>query len=313
MNLFFYNLFKSIVLFKNQLKESSWKLGICINGFEDLQANVIHWIDNGVYEGKKWFADPFILDYDEETIDLLVEEFDYKVHRGRIAHIIIDRGSWTIVACRIILDLSTHLSFPAVYRIDGKVYVCPENFESGAHNLYFYNQKEDKLEFVKTLYNDKLTDTTLTEIDGRWYMLTTSIPHPNGHTLEIMCSDQFDGDYRKVQEVVFTERNARNAGQLFCYNGCLLRPAQFSDNVYGRAIIFQKVTVDAEGKLSFENIYRYDSTHNKYNVGTHTYNEYKGMAVIDIKGYRYNTIGRLWDNIINLAVKLGIKKPYVFQ
>lgn len=41
--------------------------------------------------------------------------------------------------------------------------------------------------------------------------------------------------------------------------------------------------------------------------------EYKGMAVIDVKGYRYDTIGRLWNNVINFAVKIGLKKPFVIQ
>ncbi len=298
---------------KQQLKESSWLLGICLNGYDDLVQHNIHWVSNGEYSGKKWFADPFILDYNDKTIDLLVEEFDYNVHRGRIAHIVVDRSIWTVVSCKIILDLSTHLSFPAIYRIDGNIFVCPENYKSGAHNIYLYNQKNEKLEFIKTLYNDKLTDTTLAEINDKWYMLTTSIPHPNGNVLEIMSADKFDGEYKKVQEVFFHERVGRNAGQVFRFNGEYIRPAQFTDSVYGRAMVFQKMGIDEQGKFHFENLWRYESTHKKYNIGTHTFNEYKGMAVIDVKGYRYDTIGRLWHNLINIAVKLGLKKPFVIQ
>lgn len=298
---------------KNRIKESKWLLGICVQGLDDLQKNNIHWINNGIFEDKKWFADPFILEYNDRTIDLLVEEFDYNIHRGRIAHIVVERENWTITSCNTILDLSTHLSFPAIYRIDEKIFVCPENHASGKHNLYLYNQKKEKLEFVKTLYNAKLTDTTLAQINGMWYMFTTSIPYPNGNKLEIFHSDCFEGEYKKIQEENFENRVGRNAGQIFCNKGHLLRPAQLSGRTYGRAIVFQKVSFSPNGEFIFDDIYTYESTHNKYNAGAHTYNEYKGMAVIDVKGYRYDIIGRLWDKAINLAIRLKLKKQFVIE
>lgn len=303
----------SFLSLKNRIKESKWLLGICVQGLDDLQNNNIKWVNNGKYEGKKWFADPFILEYNDTTIDLLVEEFDYSIHRGRIAHIVVERENWTITSCTIILDLPTHLSFPAIYRIDDKVYVCPENHASGKHNLYLYNQEKEKLEFVKTIYNGNLTDTTLAQINGMWYMFTTSIPHPNGNKLEIFRSDSFDGEYLKVQEENFKNRVGRNAGELFFYRGLLIRPAQLSGRTYGQEIVFQKVSISSDGKIIFDDFYTYESTHRKYNAGAHTYNEYKDMAVIDVKGYRYNFIGRFWDKAIDLAIKLRFKKQFVIE
>ena len=101
---------------KKLLEESEWKLGILLNGYDDLKANRVKWISNGIYKNK-WFADPFILDFDDKKITLLVEEFDYSIHRGRIARLVIDRNSWTITDCKIILDLGTHLSFPMEGRL----------------------------------------------------------------------------------------------------------------------------------------------------------------------------------------------------
>jgi hypothetical protein len=35
------------------------------------------------------------------------------------------------------------------------------------------------------------------------------------------------------------------------------------------------------------------STHKCYNIGLHTLNEYKGVAVIDVHGYRYGVVGKI--------------------
>ena len=51
---------------KKLLEESEWKLGILLNGYDDLKANRVKWISNGIYKNK-WFADPFILDKSEEV------------------------------------------------------------------------------------------------------------------------------------------------------------------------------------------------------------------------------------------------------
>ena len=51
---------------KKLLEESEWKLGILLNGYDDLKANRVKWISNGIYKNK-WFADPFILDFDDTS------------------------------------------------------------------------------------------------------------------------------------------------------------------------------------------------------------------------------------------------------
>lgn len=61
------------------------------------------------------------------------------------------------------------------------------------------------------------------------------------------------------------------------------------------------------------NVVSRSSSFTCYNINVRICKEYKGMAVIDVKGYRYDTIGRLWHNLINIAVKLGLKKPFVIQ
>lgn len=300
----------SIRKFKRQLQESAWLLGICENGFDDLKIENIHWIDNGKYQGEKWFADPFILDYNDKVIHLLVEEFDYEVHRGRIAKLTIDRKSWTVTNCRIVLDLDTHLSFPMIWRTDKEVYVCPENYHSGGWNIYKYNSIEERLLFVQQIITEKLTDATIWSNEDAYWLLSTYEPRPNGPELTIWKSKNLTGPFDETQRVIFNENIGRNAGMIFKYDGMLIRPAQESNLSYGHALVFQKIELK-DGVFEFDEYCRISSPHPHYNIGIHTYNQHhKGMAVIDVKGYRYPYMGRIMNILGGLLVRLHLKKPY---
>lgn len=299
-----------IIKKKRQWQESAWLLGICLNGFDGLKAGHIRWISNGKYEKKKWFADPFILDYDKKTVHLLVEEFDYQVHRGRIAKLTIDRSIWTIVDCKILLDLPTHLSFPMIWRENGMVYICPENNASEGWNMYHYDSKTEKLELVKRLSNEKLTDATLYHDGNTYWLFSTYEPRPNGAELTIWKSASLFGGYQETQRVSFNENVGRNAGMVFPYRNKLIRPAQESNRSYGHSIAFQEMSV-VNGKFSFKEVYRFNSTHPQYNAGTHTFNLLDEMAVIDVKGLRYPVMGKIIMFLSKMAVALHIKKPFI--
>lgn len=301
----------NILRYKRQLQESSWLLGICENGFGHLKTGLIHWIDNGEYKAKKWFADPFILEYDEKQITLLVEEFDYKIHRGRLARLYIDRSTWTVTDCKIILDLETHLSFPMIWKENGHVYVCPENYASGAWNLYEYDKVNEKMVFVESVIKEKLTDAILYKDEKGYYVLSTYVPTPNGRKLTVYRSEKLKGSYKVAQEIMFAENIARNAGKIFVNNGQLIRPAQVCNDSYGQAISFQEVTRNDDGMISFKEIYRFFSPHSHYKMGAHTFNQHPdGMAVIDVKGLRYPIIGSLIKGIGNIFVNIGLKRAY---
>ena len=293
-------------------KESAWSLGVCENGFDDLRKDKIRWISNGAYKGK-WFADPFVLDYDDQVIHLLVEEFDYRVHRGRIAKLSVDRRASVVTNCSIILDLETHLSFPMIFRQGDVVFVCPENYQSGGLDLYQYEDSSGKLQFIHRLIDEKLTDAILIERQGRYYILSTSIPKPNGRLLTVYQSGDLNGPFSKVQEIEFKDNVARNAGLPFLYDGKLIRPAQESNINYGNALVFQEMEED-QGHFGFTECCRFYSTHKDYRFGTHTFNQHPdGLAVLDVKGFRYPCMGRLLLGISRALVALHLKKQFYFE
>ena len=95
----------------------------------------------------KWFADPFILNVSKEKIQLLVEEFDENINKGRIAKLTINRKNFELESLKIVLEKKYHLSFPAIF-VDHKrnIFVYPENCKSGSLFKYNYNTVSENLD-----------------------------------------------------------------------------------------------------------------------------------------------------------------------
>lgn len=231
---------------------------------------------------RRWYADPFILDVSEKNISLLVEEKTYSIGRGRIAKLIIDRKTRTLIEEKIILDLPYHLSFPIILRYGGKVYIYPENSRSGKLNIYKYNLNDDSVTFVDTLSEEPLTDAVIVTFFDKPLIFTTKHPESNGHILSIYSSNEIIGVYEKVNELAFSERIARNAGDFFSYKGKIIRPTQIYDNNngYGAGLTFQEVNY-CNGKFSMNEVARVLPP--KGFNGIHTFNTYKDIIVVDGK------------------------------
>ena len=269
---------------KKRLLHYSWSLAygdfdesIVFNG---LSIDDLHFVNNP-YENK-WFADPFILEDGLDTIDLLVEEFDNVINRGRIAHLIVDKKTDKIVHCNIILDLPTHLSFPAIYRCNDKIYVHPENYKSGNSFIYEYDYLNDILINPVLVSNEALTDAVIVRKGDHYEMYSTLGENPNGGDLIIYRADSFLGKYTKISQQHFSHHSARMAGSFIQTSIGEIRPAQLCDGAYGRAVLFyhrDKVV----GRLSPWGLFD----------GLHTFNVYKSKFVIDLKKYDFPWIYRI--------------------
>lgn len=231
----------------------------------------------------KWFADPFILSYSKGKLELLVEEFDSNVKRGRIARIEIDTNKREIVNCCIVLELPTHLSFPVIYREDGKIYVIPENSESGSFYIYEYDRTQDKLINPQLIIQKPLTDAIIDKRGEKYLVYATSLPDPNGNCLYIYEADNLFGPYKKISETLLNDKTARMAGYFIHEDEKMIRPAQDCNKEYGEAVVFY------DGNSV---VYRLSPHQFKYS-GVHTFNTYKEMGIIDLKIYDYYPLVKL--------------------
>lgn len=121
-----------------------------------------HWVKDNHKRG--WFADPFILRLSRDEITFLVEEFIYKLNRGVISKLVVDRSDFSIKSVKIILDTGSHLSFPAYYRKNGKVYIYPESGQRGATYLYEYDEQTDDIRELYMINPNVTADTTLAKL-----------------------------------------------------------------------------------------------------------------------------------------------------
>ncbi len=287
-----------------ELRHNLWNIGFIEEGLSDTLTNKkpkIHWVKKRIND--RWFADPFILDVTDSEIIILAEEFCYNVHRGRIARVVIDRKTYEEMSFEIILELQTHLSFPFIIRKNGKIYLMPENSASGCSTVYEYNDANRKLTPLHHIAEEPFADATIFEMERQSYLCTTMLPDTNSKSVKIYTLDKDDLKVvDRVATVEFPIVCGRNAGEVFSVDGQFYRPAQDCTKCYGHGVILQKMSLK-EGKWVFEDVNSFYPNTFKYNQGLHTFNNYKGLIVIDARGFRNPILGRFLTLLFKLIGK----------
>lgn len=269
-----------------------WEIGFLTSSIETILAGEkpkVWWVKHN-YEDR-WFADPFILEENDEEITLLVEEYYEPIGLGRIAKLRIDKKSHRIVSNELVLQLDTHLSFPAIMRKDGKIYIYPENYKSGKLYLYEYDLNTNQCKLAGVLCDVPLTDAVYRNIDGIDYIFSTRGENPNGKNLGVYSRGE-DGKFTLSNTILFQENIARMAGDFFKVGTELYRPAQESNTTYGHSISLQRIEND-KGTFKVKEVVRLTSPHKIHKLGFHTFNKLGNTIVIDVKGFRRPFLGTI--------------------
>ena len=152
--------------------------------------------------------------------------------------------------------------------------------------MYEYDETNG-LTKIGVVCNEPLTDATILTIKDKEYLLSTKTPAQNGKILTVY---DFNSEKMGVaginQVIVFDSCIARNAGEVFELNGQYYRPAQDCNGGYGRGVIIQRLNLDKDGKFSFDYVNSFYPQTFKYSQGLHTFNHYKEIGVIDVRGAR---------------------------
>lgn len=290
--------------FKRYIKSltaDSWALGFVRGGMQSIMESDHFEVDWVKMPKDRWFADPFVLDVTDEEILLLVEDFPYATKKGIISLLHINRATMEIAAPKELLELPTHLSFPAIWRKDGHIYVYPESAGSGRLDMYEYQPKSETLTLVKTICDDIVWDSYITEAFGEPLMFTAS---KDDYQLDIYRWDIKKERFVSSLQIPSDIKNSRMGGAVFEYKGEWYYPAQNCEKTYGGAIEIKRLQVES-GMLKVEGVVKHlESTNPRFPLGLHTLNEYKGVVVIDVKGYRYGKLGALINRLVNLKKKL---------
>lgn len=282
-----YNLYSKIA-------EGAYQIGFLNEDMKDVVHSIktykhVNWVNTKGYDNG-WFADPFIYDVKEDIIEVLAEELVYKENKGRISFLVINRKDYSLVDVQPILELENHLSFPYIIRQDDNIYVMPENNQSGSLKIYIVNPINHHLESPKVLVDEPLVDSQFFELNGKYYIF--GIPYANDNFqntkhVKVYVSDSFLGQYIYQSSIVSDLRDKRGAGSVFLQDGKLIRPTQLCEGGYGKGVCFYEL------KKGDDNCFVEDligqmlpDVWSRYPLQLHTYNEYKGLQIID--GYAYS-------------------------
>lgn len=289
------------------LYSQNWNIGFFEQTPEDLikgkVIKPIRWLKHPYHD--RWFADPFILKVTEEKIVVFVEECPMDNPKGIICELVIDRKTMRLLERYVMLEKDTHLSYPAIIRHGGKVYVYPENGASGRLNLYEYDEVNHRLVNPACILEEAVADATIVRKNNFFYMTATKFPETQ-KKLYLYKADSLFGPYRQILENPVEEElyNSRNGGNYFSAYGCEYRPSQNCTIRYGGALSIMNVNRWYEYKEHA--VFGINPIKGRYDLGIHTLNFEQGVAVIDGYGYLHPMIARAWialSNIKNILVR----------
>lgn len=250
----------------------------------------IHWIKNCPRES--WFADPFILSETNDHLNILVEEYFYSSKKGRISKLVVNRHTWRLEQIIPVIDISTHLSFPAYFRQNGKVYIYPESTKSGKLTLYEYDEKGSAAIPVKEISSYPLADAVIYDRGDKTIIMATTAPNDNGKVLDVYPHSD-EPSARPESRISFPTNVARNAGIPFRVGNHTIRPAQDCTRSYGSCVVLQEMTYKKE-TYYFEEVRRLRSPRFTYKEAFHTFNVFENRLVaVDAEGFRYGLVAQL--------------------
>ena len=281
-----------------------WNIGFCEQTPEEFvhekQLRPIKWLNHPYRD--RWFADPFILKVTDDKIVVFVEECPMENPKGIICKLVIDRHTMRLKDRYVMLEKDTHLSYPAIIRHNGKIYVYPENGASGNLNLYEYDEENHRLTNPICILEEAVADATIIQQNGMFYLTATKFPDTQKRLFLYIASSLF-GPYKQLQEnpVIEDLSNSRNGGNYFNAYGCLYRTAQNCSERYGGAISVMSVNCCEEYKETFE--FGINPVVGRYAQGLHTINLEGGLCVVDGYGYYYPVLGNLYYKVRSLLGK----------
>ena len=282
-----------------RIARDRWEIGFVEGGLDAVMGQdllKVNWLKHGFND--RWFADPFILDVTDSEIRVLVEEYRYETKKGRIALLAVDRQSYELKSFEIVLEEATHLSFPAIWREKGMVFVYPESWMSGTLNCYEYKDGHCEPTSKQVLCEEALADAIMTEQFGKRQLFAVR----ENDKLRIYNFDSQAQRFVLSYEKPFGKATARNAGDFFEYKGEVYRPAQVCVDHYGEALEIQKVVCDNDDNFCFIPYKTLYSNHNSLDSGMHTLNSLQDVAVIDVHG---------WNNALAVKSIMTLKKLFL--
>lgn len=275
--------------------DANWNIGFCEQTSKEFiqtgQLNKIKWLKHPYKD--RWFADPFILRITNEEVVVFVEECMFADNpKGIICELVIDRKTMRLKERYVMLELSTHLSYPAIIHHEGKIYVYPENGASGKLNIYEYDEENHCLINPICILNEAVADATILKRDGKYLIVATQYPDTQEKAY-LYESNSLFGPFRKMFDNPFqvSRSCSRPGGNWIEIGSKIFRPAQDCTKRYGGALSIMELAI-INDRYNEEELFHVNPISFKYGRGIHTINHKDNLCVVDGYGYLYQVTGR---------------------
>lgn len=274
--------------------EGHWRVGVraCAAGEGVMER--LAWPENGSWtwvadDRRRYFADPFLFEGDG-TVHLFCEEYPYATRKGVISACTLD-PSGRPGPMRVVLERPYHLSYPLVFRHEGRIWMMPESSTNGTLELYRADPFPDRWVLDRVLIEGMaISDATFFEADGRFW-LTATTSEDGGSSWD--CLSLFSGPGPLghwtrcgAGPVLIDASAARPAGRVERRDGELFRPAQDCTRGYGSGLSLCRIDRVDEGGFAQSVLARLAPPAGAPANGVHTLNRGGGFETIDAVGLR---------------------------
>ena len=207
---------------------------------------------------------------------------------GHIEVVVLDLQGQVIEAPRAALRCNYHLSYPQVFRHDGRWYMLPETSANNTIELWVAESFPDRWTRHAVLVDGiAAADATLHQEDDRWWLLAAVRKDCRKfgdrlwawHADSPLSTDWTPHAANPVRSGILHDRPA---GELFRHQGRLIRPVQDSVKRYGGAVEFREVTTLTPDAYAEHEVARLEFPRDSGYAGVHTINACPGMLVIDL-------------------------------
>jgi hypothetical protein len=196
-----------------------------------------------------------------------------------------------------VLDAPYHLSYPFVFQWRGQWFMMPESSNASRIEVFAARRFPFDWTLEAVLFNPlRAVDSTLVEVEGRWWLFTSQSPHPevrNYDELYVYHAPTPFGPWtpHRRNPVKSDARSARGAGRFLWTGRTLFRPAQDASRRYGSAIVIHRIDELTPDRFRETAVSRIEPGWRPGLSGTHTLNACSGLTMVDFRHGRAKFAG----------------------
>ena len=257
----------------------------------------------------QFIADPFIIKHDDLWY-MYFEIYDEARQTGVIGLATSDDGyNWKYD--RVVLEEPFHLSYPYVFKHEGKIYMMPETGQAKHIKIYESENFPYDWKCVKNIIDGEYLDPSIFKYDNKWWILANGL-NDKERSLNLFFSENLMDGWREHPQSPLIKNNQqsmRPAGRMVVDDDKIVRYSQDGTDYYGRlirAFEIKKLTTEEYEEEELGIIAKDSQIEGSWNKdGMHTIDMHK----LGDKQWRVVVDGHYFKNVS--AIKQKIKYAYL--